>query len=488
MSDRPIGYTRFPADLDDPDSLLRPATFAYTLLRQPVQPEDTVLLVDATDGFAPTGVLQVRSGEQVEWVSYAGTTPDSFTGCVRGAFPEDGGALATAHPPGAEISQLPGPTHHRVLVDAILAVEETVLAGGISGSGDPGPTGPTGPQGSDGADGIPIYGDPGPTGPTGPADGPPGPQGAPGPPGPQGVEGPPGEQGAPSSIPGLMGPPGLDGAMGKPGETGPTGPGGIAAVEYSAGGVLAGAGTRLDVRGGNGVQVSGFPDRIEVRVPSTPGHTGPQGPAGPQGDSGPSGPAGPQGATGPTGAQGPIQLGNPGNQLVTTIAGAGVTSGAAWTVNGNTTTPALVVTPVTNTGAASSSLQLAYRPNSGTTYSAAIRPGTLTASRTCTLPDETGTVATREWTKAAVSFTPVTTATLNPSTTSFGVTVVYSPACPAGKVVIGGGGYAISGGVGAAVIMRGSYVDTAGNRWIVQYLNESTSTTAQGTAYAACLG
>ncbi|MFM9105446.1 MAG: hypothetical protein ACKOWF_01960 [Chloroflexota bacterium] len=161
-----IGYTRFPGGLDDQESLLRPATWAWTVLRQPAAAADATLLVETTAGFAPSGLLQLRGEAGSEWASYAGTTPDSFTGCVRGAFREDGGELAAAHPPGTEVSQLPGPTHHRVLVDAIVAVEETVLSGGIGGIGGIGETGPAGETGPQGAAGP--QGETGPVGPAGP--------------------------------------------------------------------------------------------------------------------------------------------------------------------------------------------------------------------------------------------------------------------------------------------------------------------------------
>ena len=128
-----IGQTSYPGAPDTADTLIRASDWpVVTQLRADVLAGDTAIPVQTTARLSPSGVVVVRG----ERIAYAGLEPDALTGCTRGAFQADGGSTPQDHPGGAEVVQGGTSTHHRVLADAILAVEgavdDLVLAGGYS--------------------------------------------------------------------------------------------------------------------------------------------------------------------------------------------------------------------------------------------------------------------------------------------------------------------------------------------------------------------
>lgn len=200
----------------------------------------------------------------------------------------------------------------------------------IGPTGPTGPMGPTGPRGIQGPQGVQgIQGLVGPTGPQGIQ----GIQGIQGPTGPQGLQGIQGIQGP-------TGPTGPQGIQGVPGEIGPTGPQGLQGVQGVAG-----------VTGPTGPQ---GPQGIAGTVGAT-GPTGPQGLQGIQGVTGPTGPQGLQGvqgeigATGPTGPAGPAATTSYGGLYDTSAETLVLTNTTETTVPLTVATPALNVTPGTNT-------------------------------------------------------------------------------------------------------------------------------------------
>lgn len=132
-----IGQTSFPTEIDTAESLLTPWSEYRGKLRLPCTSTDTRLDVYTTEGARPTGVLVIEDDNaNREYVTYGGVTQDAFIECVRGAFPEDGGRAAAAWPAETYVDQTIVPTHHRVVTDALIAVEDAVLALQNAASGD----------------------------------------------------------------------------------------------------------------------------------------------------------------------------------------------------------------------------------------------------------------------------------------------------------------------------------------------------------------
>jgi hypothetical protein len=114
------GTTDFPLALDTAITLGQFFDDAVTTLADPdINATDTTVTVASTAKFSSTGILTI----QREHIIYTGKTATTFTGCTRGAFTALGGATATPHPAGVDVEQLPIAALHRVLVDAILALE-----------------------------------------------------------------------------------------------------------------------------------------------------------------------------------------------------------------------------------------------------------------------------------------------------------------------------------------------------------------------------
>ncbi len=331
------------------------------------------------------------------------------------------------------------------------AVGPTGPTGANGAAGPTGPTGaestvagPTGPTGPTGAESTVA----GPTGPTGAAStvvGPTGPTGAAstiaGPTGPTGAEstvagptGPTGPTGAASTVAGPTGPTGADSTVAGP--TGPTGPTGAASTVAGPTGPTGAASTVAGPTGPTGPTgaastVAGptgptGPTGAESTVAGPTGPTGPTGAAstvaGPTGPTGPTGAdstvAGPTGPTGPTGAQGPT---------VYPSAGIAVSTGTAWDTS--LSIPLTIAnggTSATSASAARTSLAvpgladvntftalqvmrsasgvrveqainqdavlLAGRAGGTSAYGVTLTPTTLSANRTLTLPDASGTI------------------------------------------------------------------------------------------------
>lgn len=107
--------------LDTASSLLR-ARRGGTLLKFPVGAAETEIPVESTLGLTPDGAVTIEG----ECITYTGLTETSLTGCVRGALQQDGYGPAAAHGIGAEVTQEPGASNHRVLVEAVLALQARV--------------------------------------------------------------------------------------------------------------------------------------------------------------------------------------------------------------------------------------------------------------------------------------------------------------------------------------------------------------------------
>ena len=110
------------ADLDGEGNLLRTRATTSTSLRFPVGPTETTIPVASTAGFAADGAVTIDG----ECITYLGTTATAFTGCTRGAFQQDGHGAAAAHEIGTPVFLPLLATHHRVLADAVIAVQGRV--------------------------------------------------------------------------------------------------------------------------------------------------------------------------------------------------------------------------------------------------------------------------------------------------------------------------------------------------------------------------
>jgi len=119
-----IGYSDYPGAVDTASTLLRARALRSTALRFPVGATDTVVPLISTAGFPPDGAVLVED----EVIVYAGLTETDLTGCIRGAFQDDGYGPATAHAIGAPVILAPLAAHHRVLADAVVAVQQRANA------------------------------------------------------------------------------------------------------------------------------------------------------------------------------------------------------------------------------------------------------------------------------------------------------------------------------------------------------------------------
>lgn len=111
------GAVRFPANLDDADSLIRAANnvAATTLSDNPLTIGATTVTVPATAAFPASGFLSIDS----EIISYTGTTSTTFTGCGRGAD----GTTAASHVQGVPVNHFIAAGHHNALRDALIQAE-----------------------------------------------------------------------------------------------------------------------------------------------------------------------------------------------------------------------------------------------------------------------------------------------------------------------------------------------------------------------------
>lgn len=117
------GTVRYPTNLDDLDSLVRPANnlTPTTITDNPLTSGATTINVVSTTGYPATGILTIES----EYVTYTGTTSTTFTGCARGAE----GSSAAAHASGVAVNCFITAARHTVLANATIQTETKLGTG-----------------------------------------------------------------------------------------------------------------------------------------------------------------------------------------------------------------------------------------------------------------------------------------------------------------------------------------------------------------------
>lgn len=124
MPDVP-GVINWPATADSAATLLQVRDLTSTVLTADITDLTTTLPVASTTDWPDTGVVTIE-GEHVTYTAKTGTT---LTVGTRGAFQADGGSVPTSHDLGASVTMRVIAASHRVLVDAILAVQGKQGAG-----------------------------------------------------------------------------------------------------------------------------------------------------------------------------------------------------------------------------------------------------------------------------------------------------------------------------------------------------------------------
>jgi len=118
----PAGTAASGVTADTASSLLRTRMATATTLRFPVGTAETTIPVASTTGLTTDGAVVVDG----ECIAYTGLTETSLTGCVRGAFQQDGYGPPAEHDIGAEVVQQPLAANVRVLAEAVLALQARV--------------------------------------------------------------------------------------------------------------------------------------------------------------------------------------------------------------------------------------------------------------------------------------------------------------------------------------------------------------------------
>lgn len=121
----PVGTTAFPSALDDASTLIEASNDAATTLTAVLGVSDTSATCADTSEFANSGFIVIDS----EVLSYTGKTPTTLTGLIRGLE----GTTAASHSVSANVEVLITARHHNVLVDAIIAVENSLRIVKIAG-------------------------------------------------------------------------------------------------------------------------------------------------------------------------------------------------------------------------------------------------------------------------------------------------------------------------------------------------------------------
>jgi microcystin-dependent protein len=124
-----VGYTSMPGSLDTLSSLLGPSDWPVVVpLIRDISDDATELPLETTNGFAAPPNMVTIDGERIV---YTGMTASALTGCARGQFVEDGGLTPRYHPSGSYVRQQHTSTHHRVLAEAIIALQALLVPPGM---------------------------------------------------------------------------------------------------------------------------------------------------------------------------------------------------------------------------------------------------------------------------------------------------------------------------------------------------------------------
>lgn len=123
----PIAETAFPTALDDATTLVEVRDQGQTTLTADINATTLTLPVANTSTLPPTGIATI-AGEQIP---YSSKTLTQINAVSRGAFTALGGQAAASHTSGNAVEILDNAATHKVLVDALIAVE-TLL--GINGA------------------------------------------------------------------------------------------------------------------------------------------------------------------------------------------------------------------------------------------------------------------------------------------------------------------------------------------------------------------
>ena len=105
--------------LDTASTLLRATAPVGTTLWFPIAANETTIRVASTEGFTADGAVLIDG----ECVTYTGISGTEFTGCSRGRFIDEGYRSAAAHEIGTAVVQEVLPSHHRVMSDAVRALQ-----------------------------------------------------------------------------------------------------------------------------------------------------------------------------------------------------------------------------------------------------------------------------------------------------------------------------------------------------------------------------
>jgi hypothetical protein len=119
MPDVP-GTINFPSSLDTTVSLIQAQNNSVTTLDGNISSSQSTITVASTSLFPGSGALAIEG----EVIFYSGTTSTTFTECLRG----QDGTTAAAHGSGSSVQGRIVAAHHNTLAQAIIAVEEPLLA------------------------------------------------------------------------------------------------------------------------------------------------------------------------------------------------------------------------------------------------------------------------------------------------------------------------------------------------------------------------
>lgn len=124
----PIGQTNYPSALDDATTLIEVRDQGQTTLTADINDTTLTLPVTNTSTLPPTGVVTIAG----EHITYSSKTLTQINAVTRAAFTALGGQAAAPHTSGSAVEILDIAATHKVLLDAIVAVETLLGANGVN--------------------------------------------------------------------------------------------------------------------------------------------------------------------------------------------------------------------------------------------------------------------------------------------------------------------------------------------------------------------